>query len=112
MEWRLMAGQAWTQSDYVFTDEIGQTLVHGVVSKTFKRIIKEVGFPETRFHDLRHSYATAALRSGDSVKDVQENLGHHDASFTMNQYMHVTEEMKKESASRMESFIKSVKKSG
>ena len=44
--------------------------------------------------------------------DVQENLGHHDAGFTKNQYMHVTEQMKKESAARMENFINGVTKTG
>ncbi|MDD5902140.1 MAG: hypothetical protein PUC58_02095 [Oscillospiraceae bacterium] len=32
--------------------------------------------PDTRFHDLRHSYSVAALRSRDDIKTVQENLGH------------------------------------
>jgi len=112
LEMQLMAGQTWSKSNYVFTNELGQTLVHGVVSKAYKRIITDAGFPETRFHDLRHSYATAALSSGDDIKTVQENLGHHDAGFTLNQYGHVTEKMKKESAARMEGFIKSVMKSG
>jgi len=47
-----------------------------------------------------------------TVKTVQENLGHHDAGFTQNQYGHVTEKMKQESADRMEGFIKSVKRGG
>ena len=112
LEYRLCAGQLWIMSDYVFTDELGSTLVHGTVSKTYKRIIQDIGFPESRFHDLRHSYAVAALSSGDDVKTVQENLGHHDAGFTLNQYGHVTDKMKQESAARMEGFIQSVKKSG
>ena len=111
-EMQLKAAQAWTKSDYVFTNESGQTLVHGTVSKTYKRIITSIGFSDVRFHDLRHSYATAALSSGDDIKTVQENLGHHDAGFTLNQYGHVTEKMKQESAARMEGFIQSVKKTG
>jgi len=112
LEWRLRAGPAWVSSDYVFTNELGQTLVHGTVSKSFKRIITKTGFPETRFHDLRHSYATAALSSGDDVKTVQENLGHHDPGFTLKQYGHVTEKMKKDSSARMERYIESVKQIG
>ena len=68
--------------------------------------------PESRFHDLRHSYAVAALASGDDIKTLQENLGHHTAAFTLDTYGHVTEKMKQESAARMEGFIESVKKSG
>ena len=64
--------------------------------------------PQARFHDLRHSCAVASLRSGDDVKTVQENLGHATAAFTLDVYGHVTEKMKKDSANRMEAFIKSV----
>lgn len=53
-------------------------------------------------------YAVAALRAGDDIKTVQGNLGHHTASFTLDVYGHVTEEMKQASAVRMDSFIKSV----
>lgn len=58
--------------------------------------------------DLRHSYAVAALRAGDDIKTVQENLGHHTAAFTLDTYAHVTERMKQDSADRMDRFIASV----
>lgn len=72
-------------------------------------MVAAIGCPNARFHDLRHSYAVAAIRSGDDIKTVQENLGHATAAFTLDVYGHVTEQMKKESADRMEQFIKSVK---
>jgi hypothetical protein len=43
------------------------------------------------------------------VKTVQENLGHHTAAFTLDQYGHVTESMKRDSAARMEAFIQGLK---
>jgi integrase len=70
--------------------------------------MEQIGSPNTRFHDLRHSYAVASIRSGDDIKTVQENLGHATAAFTLDVYGHVTERMKKESADRMEQFIKTV----
>ncbi len=57
-----------------------------------------------------HSYAVAALQSGDDIKTVQENLGHHTAAFTLDVYGHVTEQMKQNSADRMEQYIKQVSK--
>lgn len=57
---------------------------------------------------MRHSYAVAALQSGDDVKTVQENMGHHTAAFTLDVYGHVTEKMKQESAARMDRFIQSI----
>jgi len=112
MEWRLMAGQAWINSDLVFTDELGNNLVARTVVKNYKKIVESIGIPEARFHDLRHSYAVVALSSGDDVKTVQENLGHHTAAFTLDVYGHATEKMKKDSADRMEMFIQNVKKIG
>jgi hypothetical protein len=46
------------------------------------------------------------------LKDLQEALGHHTAAFTLDVYAHVGEQRKRESAARMEEFIKSVSKSG
>ena len=73
-----------------------------------RSITIKAGYPDARFHDLRHSYAVASLRAGDDIKTVQSNLGHHTAAFTLDVYGHVTEEMKRASADRMEKFIQSV----
>ena len=70
--------------------------------------MEQIGSPETRFHDLRHSYAVASIRSGNDIKTVQENLGHATAAFTLDVYGHVTEKMKQESAAQLDQFIKTV----
>ena len=72
-------------------------------------VMARIGAPEVRFHDMRHSYAVAALQAGDDVKTVQGNLGHATAAFTLDVYGHVTDQMKEESANRMERFIQSVR---
>ena len=105
-ERRMKAGPLWEDSGLVFTNELGGHLVHGTVYNCFKRIARSIGIPEARFHDLRHSYAVAALQSGDDIKTVQETLGHHTAAFTLDVYGHVSERMKRDSAERMEGFIK------
>lgn len=108
LENRLRYGECWEQSGFVFTDELGRHLSASSVYKAFKAVMEEIGSPETRFHDLRHSYAVAAIKSGDDIKTVQENLGHATAAFTLDVYGHVTAKMKQESAARMEQFIKAV----
>lgn len=105
---RLRYGQLLQESDFVFTDEVGQHLKHQTVYLDFKKVVQEIGTPNTRFHDLRHSYAIASIRSGDDIKTVQENLGHATAAFTLDVYGHVTEQMKRDSANRMEQFINAV----
>jgi len=110
--WRLKAGQTWEDTGLVFTNEFGHNLSAQTVYLHYKKIMKSIGIPESRFHDLRHSYAVIALSSGDDIKTVQENLGHHTAAFTLDVYGHATEKMKQDSATRMDAFIKSIKKSG
>ena len=105
---RMEAGELWTEKDLVFTNQVGNYLSYRTIYDCFKRIVKRIGTPETRFHDLRHTYAIAAIKSGDDIKTVQENLGHATAAFTLDIYCHVTEQMKQSSADRMEQFIRSV----
>ncbi len=106
---RRFAGEAWQNKwDLVFTNELGGNLCAQTVYLHFKNLAEQAGVPEARFHDLRHSYAVAALRAGDDIKTVQENLGHHTAAFTLDTYAHVTERMKQDSADRMDRFIASV----
>lgn len=105
---RLKAGPLWENNNLVFTDELGHHLTKPTIYRAFKKAVADIGRPDARFHDLRHSYAVAAIRSGDDIKTVQGNLGHATAAFTLDVYGHVTDQMKQESASRMEAFIKSV----
>jgi integrase len=109
VEWRLKAGEAWEKSNLVFTDELGHHLAGGTIYKNFKKIMLEIGLPEVSLHDLRHTFAVNSLRSGDDPKTVSENLGHHCAGFTLDRYAHVTEQMRTESARRMENFISGLK---
>lgn len=43
----------------------------------------------TRFHDLRHFYASLLIRAGCSVKVVQQRLGHSSATETLDTYSHL-----------------------
>lgn len=109
LEMQLQAGEAWSNPDnFVFTDEVGRHLARQTVYHGFKRIVKDMGIPNMRFHDMRHSYAVASIQAGDDPKTVQENMGHHTAAFTLNIYGHVNETMKRDSAARLDKFIESI----
>ena len=84
-------------------------LNYNIVQRHFKSALQRAGIPTKSFHNLRHSYAVASLRAGDDVKTVQENLGHHTAAFTLDQYGHVTESMRRDSSARMEAYIQGLK---
>ena len=105
---RLKAGELWEDSGFVFTDELGHYIPPYTAYSSFKTVAASIGRPDARFHDLRHSYAVAAIQAGDDIKTIQGNLGHATAAFTLDVYGHVTEQMKRDSAQRMEKYIETV----
>ena len=105
---RLMAGPAWEDSGLVFTNEFGRYISYRAIFDSFKRIVKRIGLPDARIHDLRHTYAVNCIRAGDDIKTVQSNLGHATAAFTLDVYGHFTDDMRSVSAQRMEGFITNV----
>jgi len=108
-EYRLKLGRDFNnEKNLVFTDEYGHFINGRTLLKAFKKIVEAIGLPGMRFHDLRHSYATQAFANGDSVSEVQHNLGHTQAATTLNVYAHCTEDMQRESGQRMGDFIKSL----
>ena len=105
---RLEAGNLWEENNLIFSNQTGGFLSYRTVYDCFKRIMDKIGSPATRFHDRRHTYAVMAIKSGDDIKTVQENLGHATAAFTLDVYGHVTAQMKQASADRMEQLIRSI----
>lgn len=59
----------------------------------WKRAVKAVGLPEgTRFHDLRHTYASSLIHASVNVKVLQKRLGHSSIKETLDVYGHMLPE--------------------
>ena len=58
--------------------------------RVWRPAVRAAGLPSgTRFHDLRHYYASLLIRHGESVKTVQARLGHASAQETLDTYAHL-----------------------
>jgi integrase len=88
-EERLAVGPRWRDSGLVFTWPDGRPLHPERFSKWFEQLARAAGLPRIRLHDVRHSYATAALAAGIPAKVVSERLGHANIAITMDTYSHV-----------------------
>jgi integrase len=88
-EERLAVGPRWHDSGLVFTWPDGRPLHPERFTKWFQQIVRAAGLPRIRLHDVRHSYATAALAAGIPAKVVSERLGHATIAITMDTYSHV-----------------------
>lgn len=75
------------------------------VARIHKRLLKDAGLENCRFHDLRHTFATLALQNGVDIKTLSGMLGHYSSGFTLDTYTHVTRKMQEEAAEKMGQFM-------
>ena len=59
----------------------------------------------TKFHDLRHSWATFAVQSGADIKSVSAIMGHADASMTLNTYSSSDADARRLAAQKISVFM-------
>jgi len=113
-------------SDFVFVNKDGSVQNQSTLNKALKRIMRDcneeiletrignenpVLLPDFTCHVLRHSFATNACLAGLSPKCLQMLLGHTDIKTTLNIYVSLTDENKKDEMSRYESFVSAIKPS-
>ena len=89
----------------VFTDARGKHICTNTLYMNFKRVVRGMGMPDVRFHDLRHTFATLSIEAGNDIKTISTSLGHATTAFTMDVYGHVSDKMQRESAQRMQAYL-------
>ena len=82
----------------VFAHDDGSPLHPGCFSQIFGRRVAAAAVPRIRFHDLRHTHATLALRAHIHPKIVSERLGHSTVAITLDTYSHCIPSMQREAA--------------
>ena len=102
---RAFFGNAYHSDDYVFTYQDGRPVHPDSIRQRFDRLAVAAGLPRITFHDLRHSYATGALRAGVSPKVVSERIGHGNVGFFLETYAHVLGNDDREAAEQAASFL-------
>ena len=109
-EQRLAAGDKWYEDDIttnlVFRKPNGKPHARGSLDRPLKKVGEAIGKPDLHPHDLRHSYAVAALRSGASIKSVQYNMGHKSSHMTVDIYARYTEDAGKTDALKLSNYLK------
>jgi integrase len=77
------------QDGLIFTNADGGPIRRNRWGETWGKATAAAGLPGTRFHALRHTYASALISAGCSVKVVQARLGHASAQETLDTYAHL-----------------------
>jgi hypothetical protein len=102
---RLAVGPKWQDPGLVFSWPDGRPIHPERFSRWFEQHARAAGLPKIRLHDLRHSYATAALAAGVPAKVVSERLGHANIAITMDTYSHVLPGLDAEAAGTVARLI-------
>jgi integrase len=97
-----IAASSWADPGLVFPNTRGKIRRRDSAVRSFKRYLEEAGIPtDVRFHDLRHTAGTLALRQGMPLHAVSKMLGHSDPAMTLRRYAHVLEDMEDEGGRAM-----------
>lgn len=109
---KLILGNAFQDRNLAFCTSKGTPINPRSFTRKFEALRKRAGLStDINLHALRHTYATRLLERGESLKTVQELLGHEDISTTGNTYAHVMPEIKKQAATNLNSMLKRKKAS-
>jgi integrase len=76
----------------MFTYADGRPVRPEYLTHRFSTLVKELGLPPIRLHDLRHGAATLALASHTDLKVIQHMLGHSSIVTTADTYTSVLPE--------------------
>jgi integrase len=98
-----MAATTWEDPGWVFPNTRGKVRRRDSVMRSLRGLLREAGLPaDVRFHDLRHTAGTHALRQGRPIHEVSKMLGHSDPAMTLRRYAHVLDDMRDETARVMD----------
>lgn len=96
-----------TNSKWLFPSPVKEDMPRNpsAVRKILDRTLKKAGCKHIRFHDLRHTFATTALANGMDIKTLSAIIGHNSVETTLNIYTHITDEMQRDAANKIEQGI-------
>lgn len=97
-EERLVAGELWTDSGLVFTNELGLPLHPETILRRFQRLAVQAGLRPCRLHSLRHAYASTLLDAGVPLEAISKRLRHAGIGVTNDLYLHLTDKLDREIA--------------
>jgi integrase len=102
----LRFGVKLSGESFVFAQPDGSPIKPGSVTNEWKRLVKKHVLPRIRFHDLRHTHATAMLASGVHPKIASERLGHTSIAITLDLYSHVLPNMQADAIQTMDNELR------
>ena len=95
------------QTGLAFPNRRGKVRRRDSVARSLRALLVEAGLPPdaVRFHDLRHTAGTLAVRQGMLIHVVSKMLGRKDPAMTLRRYAHVLGDMREDAARAMDDLF-------
>lgn len=75
------------------------------MQKHFRAASPHIDLPRLTVHEIRHTHASLLFEAGQSVKVVQERLGHASAQITLNTYAHLLNDAQTRAAAALDELL-------
>lgn len=98
LERRMLYGDQWQESPYVFTGERGGPMYPTSINAWLRRFADRHGLPHINPHAFRHTAASIMISEGVDIVSVSKMLGHATTTTTMEVYAHAVEDAKRNAA--------------
>jgi len=97
---------ASTPDDFVFPSDTGTPLSpNNVRNRVVIAACKRAGIPTVGWHMFRYTYSTWANPSGESIKALQNQLGHVDSKITLGVYVQPIPEAQRQIAAKVQGVL-------
>jgi integrase len=94
-------GEQWSDMNLIFCTQFGSPLDGTNVYRSLRQVLTNYDIRRVGLHELRHSAASIMLSEGVPLKVVQEILGHTSLMLTADTYSHVTPDLQRDAARKL-----------
>lgn len=108
MNQKMLVGDKWQNTGYVFIDDFGAPLFPRYLSKWFTAFLKQEGLRRITLHKLRHTHVSILDYLGVKETEISGRVGHSNLSTTRNTYTHIFSTTDKDSSNKLEEFFNNV----
>ncbi|MPZ14364.1 MAG: tyrosine-type recombinase/integrase [Chloroflexi bacterium] len=105
LEERMAVADISQDHGLVFCRPDGTPLEGSRITHQLQAILKRLGLPHQRFHDLRHGAASLLRAQGADLKLISATLGHSQVAITADLYTHLFSEASADLAVRMDALL-------
>ena len=98
------AVQGHDLTPWVYPNKAGKPIeAMNLLHRLWAPLLAKAGLRRIRFHDLRHTYASLLIQSGESLAYVKDQLGHQSIQMTVDLYGHLVPGANRGAADRLAS---------